>query len=415
MALVACAVVATAGVLVIVTLQARRAEQALDRSAAQTRRDYTGYAGRMAGAEVMRRFSEQRAAILSPVSGSALRDATPPTLNDIVQRGNAYFATFKGEPDPSLGYFRLDMRTGKLDGTGSMHGPLAVQIVDTLRIVLATKPSVTDPEILALNYQGTPQSVAYSRLIDKNGEINAVFGFTYDRAHGISAIASRVFRETPLLPSSYSGSRWNYDTTSTLTNEIKNDQFLGMRIADRAGHLLWQSKSAAAAATSPFRERIVLSTSTGGLIVETALLPAGEPSLIPSIVRRAQNWSLGALLALTAMLAGVSLVALGGERLHVRERRAEAMQQLALGLRHELNNALASVMLNAELMSEETLDPAHRASMDSIVEQADRMRLVLRRLETADRLDVVVPYLNEGFMVDLSAKDSSGGTVNRER
>jgi signal transduction histidine kinase len=80
------------------------------------------------------------------------------------------------------------------------------------------------------------------------------------------------------------------------------------------------------------------------------------------------------------------------------------MQQLALGLRHEINNALASVMLNAELFAEEDgLDAEQRARVVAIVEQSDRMRRVLRRLEKAERFDVVVPYLNEGYMVDLSA------------
>ena len=83
--------------------------------------------------------------------------------------------------------------------------------------------------------------------------------------------------------------------------------------------------------------------------------------------------------------------------------RAATRQQLALGLRPELNNALASVLLNAEMLGEDkALDQANRERLMAIVEQADRMRGVLRRLEKTDRLDVVVPYLNEGYMVDLS-------------
>ena len=150
-------------------------------------------------------------------------------------------------------------------------------------------------------------------------------------------------------------------------------------------------------------------------MVETALLPAGEPTLIPNIVRRAQRWSLRALLALTIMLAAVSLIALGGERAGARARRANAMKQLALGLRHELNNALASVMLNAELLSEDQLDAAQRERLDAIIEQADRMRNVLRRLEKSERLDVMVPYLNEGFMVDLSAAEPSAMITPKPR
>ena len=406
LALVAFTVVLTVCVLVIVTLQARRAEQALDESGVQTLRDYTGYAGRMMGAEVLRRFAEQRATILSPVTGSAQRAVPAPTLDEIVKRGDAYFAEFRTLHDPELGYFRLDPASGTIDGRGSVRGDLAVRVADTVRMALAVKPTLGEPEILVVTHEGVSFSVAFARLLDSAGRVDAVYGFIYARAPLMAAVADRVFEETPLLPTSYAGSRWNYDTTKVVVGEIGNAALLGMRITDRSGQVLWQSRGATAAATSPFRERVVLSTNAGGLIVETALLPAGEPSLAPGIVRRAQRWSLGALLAISAMLAAVSLVALGGERLGARERRAEAMQQLALGLRHELNNALATVMLNAELMREETSDPLHRERLESIVGEADRMRGVLRRLEQTDRLEVVVPYLNEGYMVDLSAPDA---------
>lgn len=402
LAFVACAVLATVGVLIIVSMQARRAEQALDESASQTLRDYTGYAGRMMGGEVLRRFGEQRAAILAPVSGSAHRAVTEPTLDDIAARGSDYFASVNARPDPGLGYFRLNPRTGVLAGTGSMNGPLAKRVADTIRVAVASRPVVTESEVLVVTYDGTPYSVAFARLLDRDGQVASVYGFTYTRALVVAAVADRVFAETPLLPTSFAGARWNYDTTSIRAGEIANASLLGMRITDRGGQVLWQSRGAAAAAGSPFREKVVLRTVSGGLIVEAALMPAGEPSLVPGIVRRAQRWSLGALLAISAMLAAVSLVALGGERLGARSRRVDAMKQLALGLRHELNNALASVMLDAELLSEETTDPAHRERLGSIVEQTDRMRNVLRRLETTDRLDVVVPYLNEDLMVDLS-------------
>lgn len=221
----------------------------------------------------------------------------------------------------------------------------------------------------------------------------------------MAAIAQRVFRETPLLPTSFTGVRWNYDTTRVNPGDVVNDSLLVMHISDRAGRTLWESADAAAGGQSAHLIKTVMSTAAGGIVVESAIRPAAERSLIPVVVRRAQRWSLGALLTLTLLLAAVSLVALGGERLGARARRVEAMQQLALGLRHELNNALASVMLNAELIGEDgALDQSARERVQAIVEQAERMRVVLRRLEKADRLDVVVPYLNEGYMVDPSTR-----------
>jgi signal transduction histidine kinase len=291
-----------------------------------------------------------------------------------------------------------------------MKGPIAPRVLDTLRALADLPVTTRDPEVLAIEVAGVPYSVAYARFVDLDDHTIAMYGFTYTRALTVAAVANLVFRETPLLPISFAGARWNYDTTAIRNGEVVNDSLLGMRITDRAGHVLWQSRDQAAAANSPYSERVVLSTATGGLIVESSLRASSEAALLPSVVRRVQRWSLSALLAFPLLLAAVSLLALRGERIGARARRAEAMQQLALGLRHELNNALASVMLNAELLGEDSvLSPLLRERLEAIVEQAERMRSVLRRLEKADRLDVVVPYLNEGYMVDLSS------TMEREK
>ncbi|MEO7454898.1 MAG: histidine kinase dimerization/phospho-acceptor domain-containing protein [Gemmatimonadaceae bacterium] len=407
LAFVAATVLATAGVLALVTLEARRAEKALESATAHTLRDYTGYAGRMMGAEVLRRFSEQRAAILAPVTGSSGRDVAAPSLGEVVQRGDEYFASFPAAPDSGLGYFRVDVRTGAIEGRGAVRDSLAAAIADTLRKLGPVAPRSNPTDILVVIQRGTPYSVAFARLFDRTGTATSVYGFTYTRSAGVAAIAGRVFRETPLLPTSFAGARWNYDTTQVRPGEVANDSLLAMRITDRAGHVLWQSAGGTFNASAN-GERVVLSTAAGGFDVESFIKAAGEPTLIPSIVRRAQSWSLRGLLVLTLLLVGVSLVALRRERLGARDRRTQAMQQLALGLRHEMNNALASVMLNAELLAEEeSLDDDQRERLKAIVEQSDRMRAVLRRLEKTDHFHVVVPYLNEGYMVDLSLSETN--------
>lgn len=402
LALVACTVLATVGVLAIVALQARRAERTVDELAARALREHAGYAGRMMGAELLRRFAEQRADVLAPVAGNAGRDVSAPTLDEIAERGKRSYAAIGG--DSLIGYFRIDVRTGATEARGLLSPVLAVRIADTLGRIARASPRRAGPDILVLAHE-RPQSVAFAQLVGPSGRTTAIYGFTYSRAMGVVAMAERVFRETPLLPTSFAGARWKSDTTAVRPGQVVNDSLLVMRVTDSAGAVLWRSGPALA---SPYQERVVLSTTNGGIVVESSLRPGSEPTLVPAAVRRAQRWSLSALLFLTVLLAAVSLVALGGERLGARERRAEAMQQLALGLRHELNNALASVMLNAELLNEEqATDPALRERYQAIVEQADRMRSVLRRLEKTDQLDVVVPYLNEGFMVDLSG-DTDG-------
>jgi hypothetical protein len=415
LALVGCCVVATAAALLVVTLHSRTTEAALDDAAARTLRDYTGYAGRLLGSEMLRRFSEQRARVLAPVIGTTGRQGPPPSLDEIVRQGQQELQ-FGPNLDPGRGYFRLDIGSGKLTGVAAVSGPLADQIADTLRAIAHLRGGGSDPSLLVLERVPASLTVAYATWSDAAGRPRAIYGFTYSRAAGVAYWAERVFRETPLLPTSYAGARWNYDTTTVRPGEVKNDSLLAVRVGDRAGRLLWQSPGGELAGSEDIRERAVISTSAGGLTIETALRPGGQPALLPSVVRRAQRWSMRALLVLTVMLALISLVALLSERAVARARRAEAMQQLALGLRHELNNALASVLLDAEMIVEEPgIDDAIRERIRAISEQAERMRTVLRRLEHRERLDVIVPYLGEGFMVDLSAREGDPLTTEAPR
>jgi hypothetical protein len=403
LAIVACGVLLTLGALCVAVYQARRAERALGEAGAQTLRDYTGYASRMLGAEILRRFGEQRNGILAPVTGSSERAVLSPSLAEIAARGERSFEALHAAPDSARGYYRLDLRTGAFETTSPLAGALGARVADTLRQLAPRLPRPGYADVLVVDLGGRQYSVAYVPLRDEAGRDMALYGFTYTRAQRIAETAAMVFAETPLLPNSFMGSRWNYDTAAVRPGELKNDVMLVARISDRQGRLMWQSRAANSAVASPFASRAVISTTQGGLDVETALLPASEELLIPAAARRAQKWSLSALVVLTAMLAAVSLLALRRERAVAKARRAEAMQQLALGLRHELNNALASVMLNAELVEKEgVLDETQRARVAVIAEQADRMRGVVRRLEQSDNLDVVVPYLDEGFMVDLS-------------
>lgn len=403
LALVAATLLATLAILVFVTLEARSAERALEESAQHTIIDYTGYAGRILGAEVLRRFNEQRAQILAPVAGSSGRHVPAPALSEIESLGDPYFAQLTGQRTTKLGYFKLDLFTHKVERTGNLSPTLERSIADTLTAIHHAHADTTAVQVLALSDSGVSHSVAYAPLRDEHGETIAVYGYTYNRADGISAVARQVFAQTPLLPTSLTGARWNYDT-SRVERTALNDSILGMRILDRGGHVLWRSDGTPFDSTSAYGQRIVISTFAGGFIVETTLRRAAVQLLIPGAVRQAQQWFMWALIALALLLAMVSLFALQGERSGAKQRRTEALQQLALGLRHELNNALASLLLNAELLAEDAgKDESQRERVDSIVEQAERMRSVLRRLEKADQLDNVVPYLNDGLMVDLSS------------
>jgi GAF domain-containing protein len=90
-----------------------------------------------------------------------------------------------------------------------------------------------------------------------------------------------------------------------------------------------------------------------------------------------------------------------GEERAVSERRS-ALQQLALGLRHELNNALAGLVLEAELLAGGGAGyERFRESVASIQSQVWRIQEVLHRLDDVDALRTK-PYLDRGLMIDLS-------------
>lgn len=411
LALVAGTVLVIVAALFVVTLHARAADRALDDATTRTLRDYTGYAGRLMGSEMLRRFAEQRGRILAPVTGSVEGPGAPPALSEIVRRGQREFDTTAF--DPGRVYLRLDLATGATERVGPATAPLVTRAIDTLRALARRGKLSAEPDLVVLEDEQVPYSVAYATLRDRTGRATAVYAYSYTRSIGMAQFARAVFHETPLLPPSFAGLRWNYDTTQVRPGEVLNDALLSVRVTDRTGRLLWASPGVPPPPTT-IREFVVISTYAGGLIVETALQAGSVPTLIPSVVRRAQRWSMRAVLALTLMLAAVSLLALRREGAVGRARRGEAMEQLALGIRHELNNALATVLLNAELLGERPeLDDVLRERVTAITEQAERMRDVLRRLEHRERLDMIVPYLDAGYMVDLSARGPDRITSER--
>lgn len=98
------------------------------------------------------------------------------------------------------------------------------------------------------------------------------------------------------------------------------------------------------------------------------------------------------------------------QREQVGRERKLALQQLALGLRHELNNALAGLILETELLSGGgTGYDRYRESVASIQSQVWRIHEVLRRLDDVDALRTK-PYLDRGLMIDLS---QPGGVPDR--
>src|SRR5258708_37153218 len=138
----------------------------------------------------------------------------------------------------------LGPRSCAIQGIGNASGPFAARIADTLRVLRGTSSVTAVQGILAVQCAGIPCSVAYAPLVSRDGRVAAIYGYTYTRSRGMAVVAKRVFRKTPLLPISFSGTRWNYDTTQVRLGEIANDSLLALRIQARGAHLLWGTPAA---------------------------------------------------------------------------------------------------------------------------------------------------------------------------
>ena len=60
------------------------------------------------------------------------------------------------------------------------------------------------------------------------------------------------------------------------------------------------------------------------------------------------------------------------------------LQQLTAIVQHQLNNPLAALLAEAQLLGmEPSLDPQHRAALDRVIELVRRVIALVRNLETA--------------------------------
>ncbi len=63
---------------------------------------------------------------------------------------------------------------------------------------------------------------------------------------------------------------------------------------------------------------------------------------------------------------------------------------VALDMRHQINNPLAALLAEAQVLGLETMAPEHHAAVERIVELCRRMVALIRELDTATR-EAVAP------------------------
>lgn len=399
-ALVIACLVGTMGVCAVLAGEVREARAALRATAAQTLHDYAGYVGRVIGTEIFRRDRAMRDALFAPVMHAT---AGPPIAIDAFARhADSVFTSTHNDSDSLRGYLRLDLVGEKWSAAGALtDSVLARRVVDTIE-ALRRSPQVVPASGLVVLAHGT-QSMSTSYMVVNDSTAPRLYAYIISQTRSVAfqQVVGETIESTPLLPPSFAGSQWNVD--APVAPRIPNDSLVGVRIVGSDGRLLYTSANWF---DSPYHGSYEFQTGPGGFTIETVLRPGLEQRLVPASIEKASRTLYGGMALLGVFLLTVSFVAFWGEMRQREAQRAQAIRQLTTGLRHELNNALASVLLEAQLLETSREHAADvRESAGAIAEQAQRMRDVLRRLDHVEHLPVV-DYIDGQSMVDLASTSS---------
>lgn len=97
----------------------------------------------------------------------------------------------------------------------------------------------------------------------------------------------------------------------------------------------------------------------------------------------------------------------------IQGERVEVISQVAITIRHEINNSLAAIIAEAQLMDATATDPETRAALKSIVAMARRVNDSMGRLATLTRAPVV-EYVAGVPMIDLERVRSAEDRVQHD-
>lgn len=393
------------GVCVVLANEVRGARAALRTTAAQTLHDYSGYVGRVIGTELFRAAQTERDELFAPVARAT--SGPPVDVAEFAKHADSLFASMQHVPDPMRGYQRLDLTKLQWTSRGALGDTVLGTIVADTMLAMRRSPQVfPSMGVMVLTIDSRPVSLYYRIANDSVAHRLYAYVVSQSRSAVFEQMVGQTIASVPLLPPSFTGSRWDVD--APVKPHIPNDSLVGVRIVGVDGSVLYRSSNWF---ESPYHEAYQFQTGPGGFTIETSLRPGLEQRLVPASIEQASRTLYVAMALLGAFLTIVSFVAFWGEMRQREANRSRALRQLTTGLRHELNNALASVLLEAQLL--ETAGDASgqvRESAGAIAEQAQRMRDVLRRLDHVDHLPVV-DYIEGESMLDLAATSTHRAAV----
>ena len=404
-ALVVACLAGTVIVCAILATEVREANAALYAASSRTMGDYATAAGRILGTEAIRRDNEFRTRLFGQMMGTVFVDGTVPTLSNFAQRAESLYTAASFAPDPYRGYLRVEIKTRKWEGVMAMADTIRANLVIDA-VVARLNGSQTSPTVVL---PGAPGRIIFaSRAVVGSDGKRYIYAITQTRASNFKHAMQATMQSVPLLPPSFAGTAWNMNLSTGAAGNPANDSLIGVRIIAADGALLYASPNWYG---GPYRGSYKFQSGADGFTVETVLRPSLATLLVPAVVRAAGRTVYIGLGLVGFFLLAISFIAFWGEMSHQTSERARHIEQLTTGLRHELNNALASVMLEAQMLAaSDDASPDSRYAGASIAEQAERMRKVLRRLDHVDHLPVV-SYFEGKSMINLAEERPTDTTA----
>lgn len=375
--------------------------RALSDTAAATMQDHAASAGRILGSEFFRRSREMRYAMFEPAVRSSLAPV-PLDVAGFARHAESLYAATHNPGDPQRGVLVIDVPGSIVTWGARPRDPLTVRAVEDTLAALAPSldPTPRDGRVI-IRHPGRPTtSIWYLAVRTRERHRRRIYAVTHSRAHHFASIMARTIASVPLLPPSYSGAALVVDGAAEPARGAGNAGVLAVRVTDSDGTPLFGSPSlpdGGPSASFAFRPPL------GGFAIETTLREDMERVLVPAARLERRHWSHVALAATGVTFLFVSVLAYLGEIAARDAARASAMRELAIGIRHEMNNALTTVLLEAQILARDpgTTDDARRTA-DAIAAQVHRMGEALERLDKAESLPVV-PYVAGVTMVDVTA------------
>jgi signal transduction histidine kinase len=319
----------------------RSVEAALD--------EYARYAARSFGEQMTADHIVLRHQATAAVAVPA--DLRPLTLAEFSVAAGAVLDPRLGHGrDPYRGYFRLDLRTRRLETGGAaataplLRDSLAVVVDSAIGRLLSGRyqPIVRFARgtgVPLLWYLQSPNGgvavvTALQRTAD--GTPVAAFGYTSSRRDIASAIAASTLRRpTMLLPPSTVGDRWLY------AREIADDTLVALQVLDADGTELYHTAhryDSGASGAFVFRG---LSTS----VTRATLHPALASRLRENFLRTERRRLQLVLPLVAVLLAGAGIV-------HIRRERElqQARRDFVASVSHDLRTPLAQIRMFSETL-----------------------------------------------------------------